>query len=303
MTGRARELFAVAITCGIVIGATITVTGLAAHTSCVQGKELGYSGRVATVAWLIVSPPGGSVNFSAWIQRTFNVNGSQLTDGIGYFGSTNGTNAVITVLNWTMYSASSTHVSGFGPSVQCPAYNLVPSPPNATWGGCPSCFVAPPVPASVGARVVLPSNLTILGYPSSIFNGTYAPEPLGNFSWEYSNGDFTNWQESPSLAAAGLTFTREHQSNASRDYLALSYSIPSNEIGLGIPIHLLTGGSRIVSTPVTSLYPSWTWWFNVTYNFPVTSDQGSWDVFEAAPGSPYSIGGLLFVMTASAPST
>jgi hypothetical protein len=303
MTGGeySRGRLAIAVACGIIIGAIVTVPSLATHTVCAQGVELGYSGNLSTVVWLVAAPPGGSVAYEAWFQESFDVNGSLGTVGDGFGGLTNGSTAEVTVFNWTMYVETSEQAAGFGSSQHCPSYTLeAGSPVQGRTGGCLSCNMGPPVPAQVGARVIEPSNISIFGHPTSIYNASYPGVPLGNFSWTYSQGQFSHWAESPSLAAASLQFTGEDQTNASNDSLWLFYSIPSAEIGLGIPIHLFRGGSQLVSIPVTQLSPGWTSWYNVTYEFPVTTDQGSWDVFQAAPGSPYSIGGLLFEMTASA---
>ena len=300
MRRHGRGLFAVALVGGILVGASVAVAGTTTHVVCLNGGVVGFSGTVETVVWLTVAPPGGFANYSAWSQRSAEINGSTWTYGAGFSGSTNASAATTSTTNWTMRAVSSVRVAGIGSSIACPSYSLAYGPAQiAPIGGCSGCPVTPPVPAGIGSRSTLPSNFTLDGIPSTDFNGTYPSVPLGNFTWAFSGGDLSNWSESQGLAADGLAFSSPYQSSDTQDYLALSYSIPSNEIGLGVPIHLLTGGTMIAYAPVASMSPGWSSWNNITYIFPVSTDQGSWEVFEAAPGSPDSIGGLLFEQTAT----
>lgn len=294
MPGRARTMLTVAITCGIALGATVTVTGLEAHVTCLQGRELGSADGIASVNWLVVAPPGGLARFSEWTQTTANIGGSKVAYGAGYSGSTNGSIAYLTFLNWTLFSVGSSQTSGRTGPGGCPPWKLVPDLPAA---GSALFGVTPPVMPGVGAHVTLPSSLPGYGNSSSIFNGTYAPLPLGNFSWSLS-GDDTYMTDSPSLTAAGVNPVLIFPGNTSQEYVALSYSIPPSDMGLGIPVQLLTGATQTLASSVSALHPTGTSWYNVTYIFPVATDQGTWNVFVAAPDSPYSIGGLLFEETA-----
>ncbi len=294
MAGRVLSFAVVALVCGMLTGAAVSVSSLESRVTCLPGRELGFSGPLATTQWLVVAPPGGSANYSEWSSRTFIANGSTFTSGSGYAGSANGSVAQITVVNWTLYAVASSQTSSFLRADRCPAYSLAVTYPSiGNSAGCVGCQVTLPVAASVGARVVLPSTIPFEGYPGSIFNGTYAPQPFGSFSWSLVNGS-VDGGETSSLSSAGISFEIGDRANASQDFVALSESTLGSARSLGIPIQLLSAGSRVVSSPLSTMFPGWTTWYNVTYIFPVATDQGSWDVFEAAPGSPDSIGGLLF---------
>lgn len=296
---RGRTKVLAALTCGLLVGATFVVTSLASHPICVQGNELGSVGPLSTVIWVIASPPGGSVNFSASSERSTLEGGSLVTMGSTLSGSTNASIAMISILDWNLYSVVRSGQASLVPAVACPSTALTFTYPGYAPSACDGCVVAPSVPAVVGARVVLPSNVSFDHLSSSTFNGSYAPEPIGNFSWLYSGGVFRGWQVSPSLASFGIEVGQENGPNDSRAFFTLSYSTPPSEMGIGIPILLQSGGTVFERTTPAAMSPGWSLWYNETYNFPASTDQGTWNVYLAAPASPFPIGGLLFEMTAA----
>lgn len=300
MHSRGFWLFAVALTCGSLIGAGVAAEGLAAHQVCSVGAVIGYSGTLATVQWLAVAPPGGYANLTEWNQITTRINGGTTsTFGEGFTGFTNGSVAALYTFNWTMNAVTLAWAPGFGAAASCPAYSLTPTAPSSgPWERCVGCWTTPQVPAGVGDRVVLPSNFSVDGIPSSEFNASYAAQPIGSFGWSFSNGTLVGPWSSGSLDGSGLGWTNNLQWYDSIEYLPLTFSVPPSQMGIGIPIHLSAGGEVVAPVSVGAVLPGWTSWFNVTYDFPVSTDQGTWDVYQAAPGSPESIGGMLFEQTA-----
>lgn len=297
---RGRTKVLAALTCGLVIGATFVVTSLASHPICVYGNVLGSTGPLSTVIWVIVSPPGGSVNFTAASEQSMVEDGQLVTVGSSISGSTNASIAVISILEWDLYSVVRSGQANLVPSVGCPSTALTFTYPGFAPSGCVGCVVAPSVPAAVGARVILPTNISFDDLPSSTFNGSYAPEPIGNFSWLYSGGVFRGWQVSPSLATQGIQVGQVNGPSEARAFFTVTYSTPPDEMGIGIPILLQSGGTVFERTTPADMAPDSSLWYNETYNFPASTDQGTWNVYLAAPASPFSIGGLLFEMTATA---
>jgi hypothetical protein len=241
--------------------------GLPFHYACVQGALRGQGGLLNTPAAVYVPPPGGQVTAEGSLPP------------IGWSAvSFNDTRAVLTYLNWTLYANRSVLVAGPGESVSCPANDLESESGDSTlilWS------IGPGAPAGIGERVTVPTTITGLAEPSGVIDGSYPSSPLGNFTW-YVHGTEVYARGSASLTAAGV--------NVSANQTELVIRTGSYVAHFGVPI-LLTNGTTQVFPGTLAVNSS------TTYVFPATTDQGTWDVYAAGAGSPYSIGGYLFEQT------
>jgi hypothetical protein len=264
---------AFAILVGGLIGTAVFVVGfgtLISHTECVPGPELGWSGPVNTPTGVYVPPPGGQILYQGSVG-----NGSWATTVPEW-----NTTAEFSLFNWTLRDNLSVEVAGTGPSISCPSTSLSAS---SLGHGCAGCELAPGVPAGVGERVALPARFEYAGNSSTIFNASYPPSPIGNFTWHATVGGVAS-TESTALLNADLAFA----SNGTTLVIHTSFA----GYGFGVPIHLLNGGT----TTITGAFDEENW---LTYLFPPDSDQGTWNVYAAGGSGAFAIGGYLFVQTAA----
>jgi hypothetical protein len=233
------------------------------HTACEAGGVLGSSGPLWTTLGVYVPPPGGSAR------------GVSVLNGTGFGGGGQNSTAIFGTYNWTLVVNRTVQVAGSGVSENCPADSLVALSDHAT---C-ICSLGPGVPAGIGQRVELN---TTSWEPSSVVDANYSATPVGSISWQVAGSGF-DLDESASLADSGLLFRWVNQS--------LDANLTTRLDQFGIPIRLLSGGTEVVggTFPVNS---------TITYSFPAATDQGTWSVYSAGEGSPYPIGGYLFVQTA-----
>ncbi len=262
---------AVAIVVGSVAALTIVMVsggGVPFHYACVQGPILGDSGLLNSPAAVYVPPPGGQVIAQGSLPP------------IGWSAASfNSTTAVLTVLNWSLFANRSVLVAGPGESVSCPPNDLESENGNSTNVGW---TIGPGAPAGIGQRVTVPTTITGLGVPSAVIDGSYPPSPLGNFTW-YIHGSEVYSRGSPSLTGAGV--------DVSANATELVIHTESTAAHFGVPIVLTNDTTQVF--PAMIVVNS-----STTYVFPASTDQGTWDVYAAGDGSPYSIGGYLFVETA-----
>lgn len=300
---RARNRVAwLAVVVGVAVGVALPtgVVVTATHTVCVQGAALGSSGDVQTFQGVFVSPPGGVVAGSALEITTGWTNGSRWWSGFGVSGSSNGTWAMLGEGSWTLFAQSSGVAFGWGPAVTCSSTVLVPENFTPAGQGICACQIAGPVPGTVGTRVNLSWSYNASA-PVNLadFAANYSNQPLGTFAYGLSSDENPVWAESAGLVAMGLTARPYYDPQDGVEGVGLSYSLPSGQPGMGIPIRLLNGSMTIVDTSDSQLDPSSTYFTNLTYVFPVGTDQGTWAVYGAGLGSPMSIGGFLFEKTSA----
>jgi hypothetical protein len=277
---------------GLVVGVALPLVALGVgvtHVVCNQGSALGWGGRLlATPLNVAVPPPGGFVNYSV----TVSMNGSEVQT---YFSPLPSNASVASWLsyNWTAYSETASTTPGWGPAPKCPAYALAP---GALYGGG-NCFLAAPTPAGIDERSAIPDDLNSCGSPSALINATYGASPISNFDWvNTSQGEQFSVPTGPGSyqLTAGPFF--EHQ-----QLYGFGVSVRLSSIQFGLPIPVRSGGVEDFAASLPEDVPGLSLQGSLTYVFPAATDQGSWDVYLAGPGSPYSVGGLLFEQTAGPP--
>jgi hypothetical protein len=80
--------------------------------------------------------------------------------------------------------------------------------------------------------------------------------------------------------------------------IGLGVEIHVQFLYFGVPIHLLTGTTEVVTGSLQLEGPYTSGWTeSITYVLPLSDDQGNWSAYVAGAGSPYPLGGLLLVQT------
>ena len=247
-----RSLVTLALVCGIVIGVVLpTLTWVPEyHTVCHRGPLVGWSGTLLVVDGLYVPPPGGWVAESDWAQETFSENGTTWTIGNGGSGIGNSSYADLDVANFTLYDQSAQTVAGPGPVVQCSSVALTNQGKVgwAPFGGCAGCPVAGPVPGNIGTRVDVPWQFADGNVSSVIFDGNYSSSPIGSFNWSENTQGCPVWNVPSSLTDLGISFGSYYNPTIGVEGLGLSYSIPYDETGFGVPVHY-TDGRHVIGPP------------------------------------------------------
>ena len=277
----ARVGLAVGVAIGLVLTAGMLGTG-ATHLVCSQGPVIGWSGWLATPYTIPLAPPGGLVNSSFWID----IGGAPV-----YGESTvpqNFSSADTDTLNWSLHSENTATAPGWGSSTPCPGSDLVMGP---SAGGCGGCQVAPPATPGVGQRLEVPSRFAV---DSALINASYGTTPIASFSWTQA-GEGTQWSNLGTGAfPAGVGSFYEYG-----HLIGLYLQIQVSSIHFGVPIRLTSGTMEIFPASFPESVPGTGYAANMTYVFPSVTDQGTWDVYAAGAGSPYSVGGLVFEQTAT----
>lgn len=285
--------FAALIVIGVV-AQTVALVTLTVHTVCVVGPVVGWSGPIASPEIVAMAPPGAFVTFSWWANTTY-------AGGVSGLGGTssvplNSTESDFEVVNWTLNKLDTSVVYGIGPVETCQGDALVPTEniSGAGISGCAGCPVVPAATAGVGSRLLIPSQFYYGDLPSAVINATYGPAPLGKFEWNMtgSEGSMTS---SPALAQAGIGL----EFLTSGPVVGLGVTITAHSVHFGVPVRLVSGGTRIVPASFPENWPwgpkgATTFWVTDTYIFPATSAQGTWQVYLPGANSPLSPGGLLF---------
>ena len=289
-----KRSLSVAIALGIALGVAFPALALgvgATHVICTKGPVIGWSGALATPDMVSIAPPGGSVNSS------YSVPG-----GSGYSAiPQNSSSAFFDVYNWTLNSTISSVALGWGSNAPCPGDSLGTGPVggNVPWSGCGGCAVAAPAPSGVGQRLIIPQQVFYGSLPSALMNATYGMTPNASVTWNESGGGVT-WTNSTGLSGLPVTFAPFYEYGA---LYGFAITLKQSGIHFGIPIHLITGGVENIAASFPQdlqrsspggVYLSIT----MTYVFPATTAQGTWAIYRAGAGSPFSVGGLLFEQTA-----
>jgi hypothetical protein len=159
-------------------------------------------------------------------------------------------------------------------------------------------LVASPIPAGVGNHLQIPSQLEYGTLNTTVFNAVYGPTPNASFSWNAAGNDLAESNLS-GLSSLSANLTPYYQNGA---LFGLAITIHQTTEGFGIPIHLIKGGVEDVPgsfpaemNPYGDLHVGY--WDNNTYILPVSTDQGSWDVYVPGAGNETGPSGLLFVQT------
>jgi hypothetical protein len=262
------------------------------HLSCEQGPKLGTSEPLATPYVLGVPPPGGLVNWSMNITRTSYASVYPGTNASTSYPVAN-TSTSLDVLNWTLYSETSNSSLGLGPAGSCPAYSLVVTLPEG--GGCTGCVVAQGTPAGVGEQSQIPGEFSFETFASVALDASYGARPVASFTWRATGGSNIDLVSSTNLSHI-FGSTGPFLLNGSFVGLGLEANLTSIEFG--VPIS--SGGESLgtYSATLPSGMPGTSLEIALTYIFPASVDQGTWEVFEAGAGSPYPAGGFLFEQTA-----
>lgn len=288
---------AIAVTIGIALGLAIPAatfgTGVT-HQGCAQGKVVGWSGWVATPWILAIQPPGGfvtwSVNFTTHEGLYINTTGGASPELV------NSTTTDYAIYNWTAVAETKTTVQGWGPNGDCPPIKLLP--PSALRSSCVGCPVAPTTPAGVGERSVIPTGFSSSSNASVKINATYPGTPSSTFSWSSSGaGDvlirnINNFSSYMSTSAAGPLYVKGV-------FLGLGLQIQLSRIQFGVPIHMLDGTVQTLHSEMPASVPGAALSITITYAFPVTGDQGTWNMYYAGSDSAYPLGGFVFEQTAT----
>ena len=279
-----RRPIVVGLAIGLAIGLAVPVLLLGvseSHVVCSVGPVIGSSGWISTPLDIALAPPGGSVNSSMAVGGSYRV-----AEGSSF--PSNDTTVDTIALNWTLHSETSTTVLGWGTTSKCDGESLVA---GTSIGGCGGCVVAPPTPAGIGQRLVVPSQL---GNDFAVINGSYGSAPIASFNWSVSNGGVT-WSNPLGLAGMPVElgpFFERGQLFGFKVELSLS------GIEFGVPIHLAAGGLRVIAASFPASVPGMTYAASMTYVLPASTAQGTWAIFLAGSGSAYPLGGFLFEETA-----
>lgn len=296
------RLLMVAVAVGVAAGACLPAASYGlflTHVVCSKGSELGSSGPIETPFSIAAAPPGGMMLFTDnwWDNWTQGDSWYSYGSTRGTFGDpVNNTQLDFGVYNWTLNAVGSSIALGPGSSTACPHEALTPGPSTLFEGAA----ILPPVPAGVGNRVVVPSNLSVsspypllAGVSSAVVNGSYSPTPAFTFTWSGSTSGVL--LPVPSTIPFPLQFG-EYQVGGSVVGLSLQINVPV--VSFGVPVHLVAGGTTVIPASLQLNDPNMTAWLgSVTYIFPLTTDQGTWSAYIAGADSHYPLGGLLFVRT------
>jgi hypothetical protein len=254
--------------------------------------------------YVALAPPGAYVNAS--YELKFASTNFTVTEEGGSTFPSNVTNSQFEVDNWTLTSESSRVLPGWGPRISCAPYTLAGGPDTTDKvgsSGCGGCQVAPPVPGGVGQRLSVPEQFYYGSTPSTIINASYNSAPIASFSFQEVDGGI---QSSSPGNFSGLPVTFGSFYEYGKLY-GFELSVSMSTIQFGIPIHLTNGTSATVPEAfpagLTGFQSAGTVSFSVqmTYVFPSATSEGTWNVYAAGSGSPYSVGGLLFEQTAIQP--
>lgn len=291
MKKRLPVVLAVAAAIGFAITAVSFGVG-ATHIVCSQGPVLGWSGTLASPIAIAPAPPGGYVNSSYSLTTVYNSTYEAGESGWSDLPQ-NSSSADSEDLNWTLFSERSTTALGWGSEAQCNGDVLVP---GTGLGGCGGCVVAPPAPAGIGQRLVVPSQL-YNDSSSALINASYSPTPIATITWS-GNQSGVQWTNPAALsdrATIGPFYEYGH-------LFGLGISVRQSSIGFGVPIHLLAGGNEIVTASFPQDWPAGppggtTLTIEMTYVLPESSAQGTWAVYLPGGEGSFSPGGLLFEQT------
>ncbi|MGB6501376.1 MAG: hypothetical protein WBG19_08270 [Thermoplasmata archaeon] len=289
-----RVCMILGISIGLILPLVILGVGVT-HSICSQGPVIGRSGPLMSPWAIAVAPPGGFVNGSFSVNYTF-PDSSYTIAGLSDLPM-NSTVADYDVENWSLHSENSTEVSGRGPTVSCTSFLLVAGGESSSCTGCP---IGPPTPGGIGQRVVVPEQFGFGSIPSAIINGSYNAPPIASFTFEEVGGGLqvSNPGNFSGLPVAYGPFY-EHG-----ELYGLGLTIRMHSTHFGVPIRLTNGtvenftGSLPADLMHTAPSEDISLVIKMVYVLPVTTAAGTWDVYVAGAGNPYSIGGLLFEQTA-----
>jgi|GEM_PF-3148834 len=289
-----KRSLSVVIVLGIAVGVAFPAIVLGVgvtHVVCTKGPMIGWSGALATPDMVSLAPPGGFVNSSYKVPGGSGYSTIPQNSSFGNFE----------VYNWTLNSTISSVALGWGANGPCPGDTLGTGPVggNIPWGGCFGCPVAAPAPSGIGHRLIVPQQVFYCSLPSAIMEATYGAAPNATVTWNESGGGVT-WRNSTGLLGLPVTFGPFYEHGV---LYGFAITLTQSGIHFGIPIHLITGGVENISasfpqdfqwSPPGGVYLSIT----MTYVLPATTAQGTWAIYVAGAGSPFSVGGLLFEQTA-----
>jgi hypothetical protein len=292
-----KRLTLVSLVIGVAVGLALPmgVLGIGiTHQGCTVGPIIGWSGDLASPWYLALAPPGGFVNYSFWVQWTW----SNHSYGFGGYTDVpvNATDSDFDVYNWTLQSERPTQVWGLGPSTPCPKYVL--GLVSAGWS-C-ACIVAPPTPGGVGQRLVVPSPFYSGSTPSAVINASYDAGPIGSVTFQPMDGGI-EWSNPGNLSGLPVTDGPFYEGG---ELVGLGFTIRMTTPHFGVPIRFVNGTVEdFTGTLPMNLWPtdppqSMTYQCEMTYILPLTPTPQAWNIYAAGEGSPYSVGGLLFVQTA-----
>jgi hypothetical protein len=83
-------------------------------------------------------------------------------------------------------------------------------------------------------------------------------------------------------------------------FIGLGPRVQLSEIHFGVPIHLLNGTLELIPSGFPSAVPAVLLSITITYVFPVTDDQGTWNMYPAGGGGAFPLGGFVFEQTSTA---
>ena len=286
----------VGIAVGLILPSAVLVYNT--HVVCSVGSMLGWSGDLLTPVDIALAPPGGFI-LPEYEMKTIYDNGNHVA-GQGSYGTvlSNASIADFDVINWTLLSVQSSSAPLGGSSGPCPAYQYGYGA-GSGGGGCGGCTIAPPVAAGVGHRLNLTEQFTFANLSSALINAAYGATPDATFSWNGSASDVTIGN--PSALTALPATAAPYYVNGSMWGLAIT--VRERSLEEGIPFHLKAGGE--INLPL--VYPQDNYpgcqcvselWINNTYVLPLSTDQGTWDVYWAGAGGPFAPPDLLFVQVA-----
>lgn len=286
---------------GVSLGIALPATALgvgATHTVCVEGAVMGWSGLIATPTVVGLAPPGGLVNVSYSEHVTVSSTYSW-TDSAASAEPVNDSSVDVGVSNWTLVSILAEQIPGWGPVVHCPTFSWGRGSLNGlVSGGCDGCQIAPPVPGGIGNRLEVPTQFYYDSVPSTILNASYTSSPAATFTWNGSARDVT-WSSTGPLENLTSYVGPFYEGKV---LVGLGVQVHYSSIHFGVPIQLTDGSREVIPASFPADIPGP--WENATiaidysYVFPLSTSQGSWQVYVPGLGSPYATGGLLFVQTA-----
>lgn len=295
MRDTTRRVFLASLMVGLAIGVTLPISVIALSPggeTCGPGTILGWSGPVATPIIVAIPPPGGLVNWSASLTAP---PGSPYTPGSdSSAGPVNDTVAAYMIYNWTLGSIKASRTTGFLRSADCPLYDL-----RATanlGGGCTGCVIAPAVSQGVGQRSVIPASFNTGQTTSVLLNASYPSIPLASFTWSYTLSGGVVIQTGDNLSALFSTVGLFRENGS---VVGLGLRVVLDSVGFGVPVMLVGGGSSVYPSGVPEGFPGATLVVSLTYILPLSSEQGTWQVFAAGGSSGQPLGGYLFEQTAT----
>jgi hypothetical protein len=218
-----RVGLALGLAIGIALPLAILGVGLT-HVVCNQGPALGSDGQLLAMPLdVVVPPPGGFVNYTSNVIS--NAGGGQSGHTLR---PTNSTKADFLLYNWTAYSVQSIDAPGWGPTTVCPAHQLVPG--TLFSGG--SCSIAPPTPAGIDPRSLVPPLSFSCARPSAAINASYGATPFSNFSWAAYN-ERVQWSTRVGPADYRMTAGPFYED---RQLYGFTVAISLTSIQFGVPI-------------------------------------------------------------------